>query len=166
VLIGGGAAAYATLGSSHHSTARPSGTQVSTSGVAAQTSAASSGTGTAGTTPAPSTSVTTSISTTVAPPPAGACLYGDTGVQLKAGLNLSCPFARNIVTRLAADYSSGSSLTTGPATFEVSSPATGETYSVTCSLAGSNVNCHNDQSSAPDNGQGNNTVTFPVSLVR
>ena len=166
MLIGGGAAAYATLGSSHHPTDRPSVTQVSPSGVAAQTSAASSGTGTAGTTSATSTSVTTSTSSTVAPPPPGACLYGDTGVQLKPGLNLSCPFARNIVTRLAAYYSSGSSLNTGPVTFEVSSPATGGTYSVTCSLAGSNVNCHNNQSSAPDNGQGNNNVTFPVSLVQ
>ena len=166
MLIGGGVAAYATLGSSHHSTDRPSVTQVRASGAAAQTSAASSGTGTAGTTPATSRSVTTSTSSTAAPPPPGACLYGDTGVQLKSGLNLSCPFARNIVTRLAAYYSSGSSLNTGPATFEVSSPATGATYSVTCSLAGSNVNCHNNQSASPDNGQRNNNVSFPASLVQ
>jgi hypothetical protein len=97
--------------------------------------------------------------------PPGACLFAATGVQLKNGVNLSCPFARSIVTKLVAYYRGGSTLQTGAATFEVLSPDTHLTYSVTCSLGTTGIDCHNNQSADADNGHGNNDVVFPKTLV-
>ncbi len=66
------------------------------------------------------------------------------GGGLSVGPNTSCSFAQNVENAYRGNG--------GPGTFQVSSPATGQTYSMTCNLSGSEVTC---------TGGNNASVYFP-----
>jgi hypothetical protein len=89
--------------------------------------------------PSSSTITTTATQATATPPPSGG--QSSCGGGLSVGPATSCAFAENV----QGAY-------TGPGTYEVYSPVTGDTYSMTCNLSGAGVAC---------TGGNNASVYFP-----
>jgi len=83
--------------------------------------------------------------------------------DLSAGENISCGFAKNILIALATYYQQNQSWPVSD--LSVTSPDTAQTYSVACTDDSGRMDCHNDDAATPDNGAGNNDVTFPDDLA-